>query len=49
MMKIPDGVWGTITGFSDYNLRTADPVEGEVGFYGVVMESDSTSVFLRCA
>src|SRR3984885_15088587 len=31
MMKFPDGVWGTITGFSDYNLRTADPAEGAVG------------------
>src|SRR3984957_3859092 len=45
MMKVPDGIWGTITGLGDYNLRTADPVEAEAGFYGVVMESDSTSVF----
>jgi hypothetical protein len=45
MMKFPDGVWGTITGLGDYNLRTADPVEGEVGFYGVVMETNNTSVF----
>ena len=44
MMKVPDGIWGTITGLGDYNLRTSDPVEGEVGFYGVVMESDTTSV-----
>jgi hypothetical protein len=45
MMKFPDGVWGTITGLGDYNLRTADPVEGQVGFYGVVMETNNTSVF----
>jgi hypothetical protein len=45
MMKFPDGVWGTITGLGDYNLRTADPVNGEVGFYGVVQETNNTSVF----
>ena len=45
MMRIPDGVWGTITGLGDYNLRTADPVEGQVGFCGVVMETGDTSVF----
>jgi hypothetical protein len=44
MMKIPDGVWGTITGLGDYNLRTADPLEGAVGFYGVVEETNNTSV-----
>ncbi len=45
MMKFPDGAWGTITGMGDYNLRTADPVNGEVGFYGVIDESGTTSVF----
>jgi hypothetical protein len=44
MMKFPDGVWGTITGFSDYNLRTADPAEGAVGCYGIVQETNSTSI-----
>jgi hypothetical protein len=45
MMKFPDGVWGTITGLGDYNLRTADPVNGAVGFYGIVQETNNTSVF----
>jgi hypothetical protein len=45
MMKFPDGVWGTITGLGDYNLRTADPVNGEVGCYGIVQETNSTAMF----
>jgi hypothetical protein len=45
MMKIGDGVWGTVTGLGTYNLRMADPVNGEVGFYGIVEETTSTSVF----
>jgi hypothetical protein len=45
MMKIGDGVWGTVTGLGAYNLRMADPVNGEVGFYGIVEETTSTSVF----
>jgi len=45
VMKIGDGVWGTITGLGDYNLRMADTTNGEVGFYGIVNESTATSVF----
>ena len=45
MMKIGDGVWGTLTGLGDYNLRTADPVNGTVGCYGIVQETNSTSMF----
>jgi hypothetical protein len=45
MMKFPDGVWGTITGLGDYILRTADPVTGEAGAYGIVQETNSTSIF----
>ena len=45
MMKIGDGVWGTVTGVGTYNLRMADPVNGEVGFYGIVEETTATSVF----
>ena len=45
VMKIGDGVWGTITGLGDYNLRMADTTDGEVGFYGIVNESTATSVF----
>jgi hypothetical protein len=45
MMRIGDGVWGTITGLGDYNLRMADTTTGQVGFYGIVNETTSTSVF----
>jgi hypothetical protein len=45
MMKIGDGVWGTITGLGDYNLRTADPVTGTVGCYGIVQETNSIAMF----
>lgn len=44
-MKIGDGVWGTITGLGDYNLRFADPNSGQVGFYGIVQETRATSAF----
>jgi hypothetical protein len=40
-----DGVWATITGLGDYDLRFADPQTGGVGFYGVVHESDTASPF----
>jgi hypothetical protein len=45
MMRFPDGVWGTLTGLDDYSLRTADPANGEVGSYGIVQETNSTSVY----
>src|SRR5208282_4988676 len=45
MMKIGDGVWGTITALGDYNLRMADPVNGAVGCYGIVQETNNTSMF----
>ncbi len=45
MMDIGDGVWGTVTGLGSYNLRMADPTNGEVGFYGIVDETNATSVF----
>jgi hypothetical protein len=44
-MKIGDGVWGTITGLGSYNLRMADPATGQVGFYGLVEETKSSSAF----
>lgn len=43
-MKFPDGVWGTVTGLGDYVLRTADPMTGEVGAYGIVQESGNSSI-----
>jgi hypothetical protein len=45
MMQIGDGVWGTITGLGAYNLRMADTVNGEVGCYGIVQETNTTSMF----
>jgi hypothetical protein len=44
MMKIGDGVWGTVTGLGTYNLRMADPVNEQVGFYGIVEETNNTSL-----
>ena len=44
-LRVGDGLWNTITGFGDYKLRFADPENGQVGFYGVVDETRTTSVF----
>jgi hypothetical protein len=44
-LKIGDGLWGTITGLGDYDLRFADVKAGAVGFYGVVDESGTASPF----
>lgn len=40
-----DGMWGTITGLGDYQLRFADPQSGSVALYGVVRETDTNSPF----
>jgi hypothetical protein len=45
VMSVGDGVWGTITGLGDYDLRMADPAMGEVGFYGLVQETKFLSTF----
>jgi len=37
-LKIGDGLWGTISGRTAYDLRAADPSNGQVVFYGVVEE-----------
>jgi hypothetical protein len=44
-LKPGDGLWATITGFGDYDLRFADPQTGGIGFYGVVRETDTASPF----
>jgi len=44
-LHVGDGLWGTITGLGDYNLRFADAESGEVGFFGVVEETKNTSPF----
>ncbi|HEX2670713.1 MAG TPA: hypothetical protein VHM25_07575, partial [Polyangiaceae bacterium] len=44
-LSIGDGLWGTVTGLGDYKLRFADVSTGQVGFYGVVKETVTTSGF----
>ena len=44
-LKVGDGLWGTIAGLGDYDLRFADPKTGGVGFYGVVREGETDSPF----
>jgi hypothetical protein len=44
-LRIGDGLWGTITGLGAYDLRFADPPEGQVGLYGVVEETSDRSPF----
>jgi hypothetical protein len=45
VLKPGDGLWATVTGLGDYDLRFADPQTGGVGFYGVVRETDTASPF----
>lgn len=44
-LRIGDGLWGTITGIGDYDLRVADVESGQVGFFGVVEEPQFSSLF----
>jgi hypothetical protein len=44
-LAIGDGLWGTITGMGDYELRAADVSSGEVSFFGVVDEPSFSSLF----
>jgi hypothetical protein len=44
-LAIGDGLWGTITGLGDYKLKFADTTTGQVGFYGVVKETTTSSGF----
>jgi hypothetical protein len=44
-LKPGDGLWATVTGLGDYDLRFADPQTGGIGFYGVVRETDTASPF----
>lgn len=43
-MEIGDGLWNTISGRDDYDLRFADVREGQVGFYGVVREHGNPAI-----
>ncbi len=44
-LKVDDGLWNTITGLGRYDLRCADVTTGQVGFFGMVEESDAASPF----
>ncbi|HTV80569.1 MAG TPA: hypothetical protein VMF03_20120 [Steroidobacteraceae bacterium] len=45
VLRPGDGLWGTITGMTDYELRFADTQAEEIGFYGVAIETDTPSPF----
>ncbi len=42
-LSIGDGMWGTVTKLGDYKLKFADPLNGEVGFFGVVEETPTNT------
>jgi len=44
-LMIGDGLWGTISGFGSYQLKFADPVTGQVGFFGNVSENGAISPY----
>jgi hypothetical protein len=47
-MQVGDGLWNTITGRGDYDLRLADTKTGNVGWYGVVYEhGNAAAIALR--
>lgn len=44
-IMVGDGLWGTITALGGYDLRFADTLTGQVGFFGTVTETTDTSAF----
>lgn len=38
-LRLGDGLWGTIEGLGDFRMDFADPVGGQVGYFGTVKES----------
>src|SRR5262245_48186250 len=38
-LAVGDGMWGTITALGSYDLRFADTLTGNVGFFGTVTET----------
>ena len=44
-LRIGDGLWGTITGIGDYDLRVADERAGQAAFFGVVDEPQFSSLY----
>jgi hypothetical protein len=45
MIEPGDGIWATIERLGDYKLRFADPVTGQVGYFGTVIEPLEESAF----
>jgi hypothetical protein len=44
MLDMGDGLWSTINGKGDYDLRLADTTTGSVGWFGVVYEHGNPAV-----
>jgi len=44
-LHVGDGLWGTITALGSYDLRFADPLTGQVAFFGTVTETEETAAF----
>jgi hypothetical protein len=44
-LMVGDGIWNTITGRGDYDLRFADPLTGQVGLFTTVIETRDESAF----
>jgi len=44
-LSLGDGVWGTISKLGDYKLKFADTQTGNVGFFGVLTETNASSGF----
>jgi len=44
-LEIGDGLWGTLTALGGYDLRFADLLTGEVGYFGTVTETVEISAF----
>lgn len=50
MLEPGDGVWATISGLGEYQLKFADPVTRSAGYFGTVIEPHEESAFsLRIA
>lgn len=45
MLARDDGLWGTIEAIGDYQLKFADPSNGQVGYFGTVHEHIEESAF----
>jgi hypothetical protein len=45
-LMVGDGLWGTLTRLGDYQLKFADPANGQVGYFGAVEETGEVSPFV---